>query len=147
MADKLLTTRSGIPVGKNQPRRFISYIEELKIAFNRVKDRQRILQEDPEVINAQFKLVWDIKIKYGVYNNDIYNFNKIGFQMGIIGSIKVIIGLKRRTRPNLIQLGNWEQVIVIQSICATRYTTLPFIIYKGRVYISIWYKEVDILYN
>jgi len=34
MADKLLTTRSGILVGKNWPRRFVSYIKELKMAFN-----------------------------------------------------------------------------------------------------------------
>ena len=38
MADKLLTTRGRILVGKNWPRRFVSYTEELKIAFNRVKD-------------------------------------------------------------------------------------------------------------
>jgi hypothetical protein len=36
---------------------------------------------------------------------------------------------------------------LIQSICATGYTTLPFIIYKGRVHISAWYEEADILYN
>ena len=67
--------------------------------------------------------------------------------MGIIGSIKVVIGLERHIRPNVIQLGNQEQVIVIQSIYAARYITLLFIIYKGRVYISIQYKEVDIPYN
>ena len=117
------------------------------MAFNRAKDRQRILQEDLEVINAWFKLVWDTKTKYGVYNDDIYNFNKIGFQIGIISSIKVVIGLERRIRPNLIQLGDQEWVIVIQSIYAAGYTTLLFIIYKGRVYISIQYEEVDIPYN
>ena len=79
MADKLLTTRGGILVGKNWPGRFVSRTEELKMAFNRAKDYQRILQEDPEVINAWFKLVRDTKTKYGVYDDDIYNFNKIGF--------------------------------------------------------------------
>jgi DDE superfamily endonuclease len=67
--------------------------------------------------------------------------------MGIIGSMKVVIGLERRMRPNLIQPGDWEWVIVIQGICAAGYTTLLFIIYKGRVYISAWYKEADIPYN
>jgi len=33
--------------------------------------------------------------------------------MGIISSIKVVIGLKRRTRPNLIQPGDQEWVTVI----------------------------------
>ena len=117
------------------------------MAFNQAKDRQRILQEDLEVINAWFKLIWDTKIKYGVYNNDIYNFNETGFQIGIISSMKVVIGSERHIRPNLIQPGDWEWVTVIQSICTTGYTTLLFIIYKGRVYISAWYEEADIPYN
>src|SRR6266700_5740369 len=100
------------------------------MAFNQVKDRQRILQEDLEVINAWFKLVWDTKTKYGVYNNNIHNFNKTGFQMGIIGSMKVVTGSERYMRPNLVQLGDREWVIVIQSICAAGYMTPPFIIYK-----------------
>jgi hypothetical protein len=50
--------------------------------------------------------------------------------------MKVVIGLERRTRPNLIQLGDREWVTVIQSICAAGYAILSFIIYKGRVYIS-----------
>ena len=49
------------------------------MAFNRAKDRQRILQEDPEVISAWFKLVKDTKAIYGVYDDDIYNFNKTSF--------------------------------------------------------------------
>ena len=48
----------------------------------------------------------ETKAKYGVYNDNMHNFNKTGFQIGIIGSIKVVIGLERRTRPDLIQLGN-----------------------------------------
>jgi hypothetical protein len=43
MADKLLATRGGIPVGKLWAGRFISCTEELKMAFNRAKDCQRIL--------------------------------------------------------------------------------------------------------
>jgi DDE superfamily endonuclease len=147
MADKLLTTRGGIPVGKNWPGRFVSRTEELKMAFNRAKDHQRILQEDPEVINAWFKLVRDTKTKYGVYDDDIHNFDETGFQMGIIGSMKVVTGLERRTRPNLVQPGDREWVTVIQSICAAGYTTPPFIIYKGRVHISAWYEEADIPYD
>ena len=108
MVDKLLTTRSGILVGKNWPRRFVSRIEELKMAFNRAKDRQRVLQEDPEVIGAWFELIRATITKYGVHNDDIHNFNETGFQMGVIGSIKVVTGSERRTRPNLIQPGDRE---------------------------------------
>jgi len=136
MADKLLAVRGGTPVGKLWPRRFVSRTEKLKMAFNRAKDRQRILQEDPEVISAWFELVQETKAKYGVLDDDIHNFDETGFQMGVIGSMKVVTGSERRTRPNLIQPGDREWVTNIQSICAARYATPLFIIYKGRVHIS-----------
>lgn len=99
------------------------------------------------MISAWFKLVEETKAKYGVHDNDMHNFNKTGFQIGVIGSIKVVIGLERRIRPNLIQPGDREWVTVIQSICAIGYATPPFIIYKGRVHISAWYEETDIPRN
>ena len=106
------------------------------MAFNRAKDRQRVLQEDSATISAWFKLVRDTLIQYRVHPDDIYNFDETGFQMGVIGSMKVVTGSERRTRPNLIQPGDREWVTVIQGICAAGYAIPPFIIYKGRVHIS-----------
>ena len=57
--------------------------------------------------------------------------------MGAIGSMKVVTGSERRTRPQLVQPSDREWVTVIQSICAARYAIPPFIIYKGRVHISV----------
>jgi hypothetical protein len=145
MADKLLAIRGNKPVGKCWAERFVMRSAELKMAFNRAKDRQRILQEDPEMIGTWFKFVEETKAKYGVQDNDIYNFDKTGFQMGVIRSMKVITGAERRTRPDLIQPGDREWVTVIQSICAAgNATTSPFIIYKGRVHISASYEEASI---
>jgi hypothetical protein len=113
MADKLLGARGGKPVGKNWAARFVTRLDALKMAFNRAKDRQRILQEDPEVIGAWFKLVDETKAKYGVHDKDMHNFDETGFQMGVIGSMKVVTGSERRSRPDLIQLGDREWVTVI----------------------------------
>ena len=60
--------------------------------------------------------------------------------------MKVVTGLERRRRPDLIQPGDREWVTVIQGICAAGYTIPPFIIYKGRVHISAWYEETGIPY-
>jgi septation ring formation regulator EzrA len=57
----------------------VTRLDKLKIAFNKAKDCQRILQEDLETISAWFKLVEDTKAKYSVYNNNIHNFNKTSF--------------------------------------------------------------------
>jgi len=91
--------------------------------------------------------VEETKAKYGVHDNDIQNFDKTGFQMGVIESIKVVTGSERYTRPTLTQLGNHKWVTVIQSICAAGHATPPFIIYKGRVHIFVWYEEMLILHN
>jgi hypothetical protein len=147
MADKILNIQGAKPVGKHWAERFVTRTDKLKMAFNQAKDQQRILQEDPVTIGAWFKLVEDTKAKYGVHNNDVHNFDKTGFQMGVIGSMKVATGAERRTRPELVQPGDREWVTVIQSICAAGYAAPPFIIYKGRVHISAWYEEANIPRN
>jgi hypothetical protein len=86
----------------------VTRLDELKMAFNRAKDRQRMLQEDLGILSGWFKLVEDAKSKYGVHENDIHNFDETGFQMGIIRLIKVVIGIERRARPELVQPGNRE---------------------------------------
>jgi hypothetical protein len=102
IADKLLAVRGGEPVGKHWAERFVTRSTELKMAFNRAKDRQRILQEDPEIIGAWFKLVEETKANYGVHDDDVHNFDESGFQMGVIGTMKVVTGSERRARPDLI---------------------------------------------
>jgi hypothetical protein len=72
----------------------------------------------------------------------VHNFDKTGFQIGVIGSMEVVTGAERRTRPDLVQPGDREWVTVIQSICAAGYATPSF--YKGRVHISAWYEEASI---
>jgi hypothetical protein len=56
--------------------------------------------------------------KYGILMEDIYNFNKIGFLMGIIAIIRVITGSEKNLRPKLIQPGNREWIIVIEAVNA-----------------------------
>jgi hypothetical protein len=147
IADKLLAERSSKLVGKRWAERFVARSPELKMAFNRAKDRQRILQEDPALISAWFELVEETKAKYGVHDDDVHNFDETGFQMGVIGSMKVVTGSERRARPALIQPGDREWVTVIQGVCAAGYAIPPFIIYKGRVHISAWYEEASIPRN
>ena len=79
MANKILSSRTEERVGKCWALRFISRTDELKMAFSRAKDRQRVLQENPEVINAWFERVRKTIDKYGVQDEDIHNFDEIGF--------------------------------------------------------------------
>jgi hypothetical protein len=71
-------------------------------------DYQRAECEDTKLISLWFKLVADTVAKYGVTEEDIYNFNKTGFQMGVISTSKVITTLDRKGRLRTIQPGNRE---------------------------------------
>lgn len=145
MANKLLEVRGQGKVGKCWASRFIKRSDELKMSFNRAKDRQRAKQEDPVVISDWFQRVANTKAKYGIPEEDTYNFDETGFQMGVIGSMKVVTGSERRSRPDLVQPGDREWVTVIQGIGAgDGFVIPPFIIYKGRVHLSGWYEEKDI---
>jgi hypothetical protein len=136
MADNVLSVHGGEQVGKHWSERFVTCLDQLKIAFNQPKNCQRILQEDSEIISAWFKLVEDTKAKYGIYDKDMHNLDETGFQMGVISSMKVVTGAERCARPELIQPGDHKWVTVIQSICAAGYATTPSIVYKGRMHIS-----------
>jgi hypothetical protein len=106
VADELLVVCGGQPVGKCWAKIFVTCSGKLKVTSNQSKDRQRLLQEDPVVIRTWVELVEDTRAKYGVHNNDVHNFDKTGFQMGIIGTMKVIIGSERHIPPELFHLGD-----------------------------------------
>lgn len=54
-----------------------------------------------------------MKAKYGIYDEDTYNFNETGFQMGKISAQLVVTGSERRSQPKAIQPSNREWVTVI----------------------------------
>jgi len=42
--------------------------------------------------------VYNIKVKYGIFDDDIYNFDETGFMMGIIIAIMVVTASDGRSR-------------------------------------------------
>ena len=59
--------------------------------LNRVYNFQRATYEDPEFIGAWFRLVGNIRAKYGIKDNNLYNFDKTGFIIGVICSSLLVI--------------------------------------------------------
>jgi hypothetical protein len=108
MADKLLAARKAGQVGVHWPRNFVKRTDSLTTRFNRAYNRQRALCEDPILIRSWFELVEQTKAKYGICDEDVYNFDEAGFMMGKIMTQLVVTGLERRGRLKAIQLGNRE---------------------------------------
>ena len=84
MANSLRAERNLGYVGLNWPSMFVRRHPELTIKFNQKYDYRRALCEDPEVIQGWFCLVANIKAKYGIQDEDTYNFDETGFMMGQI---------------------------------------------------------------
>lgn len=84
MVDKLLATRGAGQVGQKWPANFIRRTSSLTTRFNRAYDRQRALCEDLILNKSWFELVEHTKAKYGICDEDVYNFDEAGFSMGKI---------------------------------------------------------------
>lgn len=141
MANLLLAERGGGRVGQNWASHFVTRQPDLKTRFNRPYDYQRALCEDPVIIDAWFKLVANMKAKYGIIDADFYNFDETGFMMGVISSSMVVTGAERRGKVKTVQPGNREWVTVIQGINAEGWVLPPFIVVKGSYHLGNWYTE------
>ena len=147
MADKLLAARGAGQVGQKWPANFVRRTDSLKTCFNRAYDRQRALCEDTVLIRSWFELVEQTKAKYGICDEDVYNFDEAGFMMGKITTQLVVTGSERRGRPKAIQPGNREWVTLIAAINAAGWSVPPFLIFAGQYHLSAWYEEEEIPRN
>ena len=99
------------------------------------------------MIRSWFELVEQTKAKYGILDEDVFNFDEAGFIMGKIMAQLVITGSERRGQPKAIQPGNREWATVIQGINAAGWAIPPFLVFAGQYHLSAWYKEEDIPRN
>ena len=76
MANLILASRGGKRVSKRWAHRFVQRRPELKMRFSRVYDFQKALCENPETIGAWFRLVENMRGKYGIQDCDFYNFDE-----------------------------------------------------------------------
>jgi hypothetical protein len=144
MANLLLTDRGATCVGRNWTANFIKRRPEIKSMFNRKHDYQRLLCQNPEVINNWFRCVYNTIAKYGIAEEDIHNFDESGFLMGVIATAKVVTGAESRNRPKVAQPGNREWVTVIQGVNSQGWIIPPFIILSGQNHLSAWYEDNDL---
>jgi hypothetical protein len=144
MANLLLAERGQKPVGKNWAQTFVKRQPELRTRFNRVYDFQRALCEDPGLIDAWFKLVHNMRAKYGIQDCDFYNFDETGFMMGVICASMVVTRSDRRGRGKAVQPGNREWATVIECINGEGWYLPPYIIVQGTYHLASWYTESDL---
>ena len=143
MANLLLQKRSQdntLSIGKQWVYNFVRRHDSLQSKYTRKYDYQRAKCEDPTIIRDWFRLIRNTIEKYGILEEDIFNFDETGFQMGVISTAKVITGANRG-KPVSVQPGNREWVTVIECISSYGHCVPPVIIFEGKVHQSTWYSE------
>jgi hypothetical protein len=73
-------------------------IVSLRCALN----YKRALCENPKVISDWLKLVENMKAKYGIQDENTYNFDEAGCKMGMIQSGTVVTDLERQGPAKLV---------------------------------------------
>ncbi|KAL2019064.1 hypothetical protein VTK56DRAFT_10095 [Thermocarpiscus australiensis] len=118
MANQLLRVRGAPPVGKLWAHRFVKRQPELCTRYAHRYDYQRAKCEDPRIISEWFTLVRNTKAKYGIVDDDIYNFDETGFIMGMI-----CLGM---------------------GVNALGWAIPPFIVLAAQYHLANWYTECNL---
>jgi hypothetical protein len=112
MADILLTKHGNpIPqqnIGNNWVSNFLRQNKYLKTYYLRCYNYQRAKYKDPKLIYKFFEAFHKTVMDYGISNNNIYNFDKTGFAIGIIATARVVIMSYNIGKPVVLQPGNQE---------------------------------------
>lgn len=142
MANQLRAARDADPVGPRWASNFVKREPGLQSRMTRQRDRQRVLCSDPGIIRPWFDLVQNVKAKYGIQDEDTYNFDETGFTMGIGNRVKVVTASERRTEPIGVQQGDREWVTLIAAINAMGWAIAPYLIFKAKNHDASWYSDL-----
>src|SRR5438045_5498369 len=102
---KQCTIGPSASIGKNWPCNFVNCQPQLKSKYTWNYNYQRAQCEDPEKLQDWFQLVGNMICKYGIVFDDIYNFDEVGYAMGLVGTTRVVTASDRCGRPVTTQPG------------------------------------------
>ena len=97
----LLHKEDSEPIGINWPQKLLSRHPEIRTAYIPPLDKERAFAQDPEILDAWFELFDNLKKKYGVELEDIWNMDEKGFMQGVIAKLKAMIAKYELTKEGL----------------------------------------------
>jgi hypothetical protein len=148
MAQSVLDRRSDTSrssaIGKNWIYRFHKAHPDIKARLSRGRDYQRVKNEDPRIIRPWFQRVLETKQRYGILDEDTYNFDETGFAMGLITgsrSSKVITSSESVGRATVTQPGERKWSTTVETISAAGWALPPFVILEGKTHLEYYYQQ------
>lgn len=90
MADALVSERCQLQIGSNWGNKFEKRCQELTMKLNRMYDYRSAGCKDPIIIKDWFLVAENTKARFGILDEDLYNFHESGFMMRIISTASVV---------------------------------------------------------
>ena len=119
------------PLGKNWTTKFIKRHPQLATMHPQRIDISRLTTLDPSIITTFFTSFRDLCEQYQVEDQDIYNMNEKGFQMGQTNGEQVIVNKSMRP-PVIPSIGTSKWVTIIECISAAGQVLQPMVIHLGK---------------
>jgi hypothetical protein len=108
MANYLLIQHRDQQIGEKWVYNLVQRRSELKSRFSQKYNYEHAKCEDPKIIGEYFNCVREAILQYSILPEDIYNFDKTGFAIGLCATTKIITSSDRYRRPHLLQPRNQE---------------------------------------
>jgi len=96
-------------------------------------DQEREVAGKPDGIQSFFNRLGEVRSRYHIAVEDIWNADEKDFALGVSKKGKVICGARQRN-PRIRHPGNREWVTLMETISANRKGLSPLYIYKGEAH-------------
>ena len=90
------------------------------------------MAQTPKIINYWFKLYLELKARFEVDDDDVYNFDKKGVMIGVTGKVRILVD-KTEKNPYTTQAGNREWVTSTECCSLTGRKLTSQTIFKGKI--------------
>ncbi|KAJ5436843.1 hypothetical protein N7445_007728 [Penicillium cf. griseofulvum] len=107
----------------------------------RALDIERAAALDKSVVKRWFEDYQRIVNKHGICQQDIYNFDETGFQIGV-GSDQFIITRHLKKKLFNGSTTNRESVTILEAVSADGFACLPLIVLSGKQALLRWFDSI-----
>jgi Tc5 transposase DNA-binding domain len=123
------------------PRRFIERQPDLHKMRQKPIELVRKLAHDPEVILGWFQRFQALCIQFGVYDEDIWNFDETGFQIGVRKS-QWIVTTSTSKRSYLASDNSRDLVTSVEAVSAGGAIIKEMLILPGKTHLERFYTDL-----
>lgn len=127
--------------GDHWLKRFLKRHPEYYIRRRKALDVERATALDKSVVQRWFKDYERVIAEHGICQQDIYNFDETGFQIGV-GKDQFIITRHPKKKLFNGSITNRESVTVLEAVSADGFACPPLIILSAKQALARWFDAI-----